>query len=150
MIHDRYHAAKRNPFNEIECSDHYARAMAGYGTFITACGFEHHGPKGFMRFAPRLSPDDFKAAFTAAGSWGTFRQRHLPGSMEARIKVLFGALTLKTLQLEFSGETSGRPPICELDGGSVACRISRSGEILTVEFQAPVIIRKSEELRIEI
>ena len=52
-IHDRYHAAKRNPYNEIECSDHYARAMAGYGTFITACGFEYHGPKGYLRFAPK-------------------------------------------------------------------------------------------------
>ena len=40
MIHDRYHASKRNPFNEIECSDHYARAMASYGTFLMACGFE--------------------------------------------------------------------------------------------------------------
>lgn len=150
MIHDRYHAAKRNPFNEIECSDHYARAMASYGTFITACGFEHHGPQGFMRFAPRLSPDDFKAAFTAAGSWGTFRQRRSPGTMEARITLLFGTLTLKTLQLEFSGETPGRPPICERDGESVACHMSRAGDTLTMEFQAPVIIRKQEELRITI
>jgi hypothetical protein len=150
MIHDRYQAAKRNPFNEIECSDHYARAMASYGTFITACGFEHHGPQGFMRFAPRLSPDDFKAAFTAAGSWGMFRHRRSPGAMEARITVLFGTLTLKTLQLEFSGETSGRPPICERDGESVACRVYRAGDTLTMEFQAPVIIRKKEELRITI
>ena len=22
-IHDRYHPSRRNPFNEIECSDHY-------------------------------------------------------------------------------------------------------------------------------
>jgi len=33
-IHDRYDAALRNPYNEIECSDHYARAMArGWGSF---------------------------------------------------------------------------------------------------------------------
>jgi hypothetical protein len=150
MIHDRYHAAKRNPFNEIECSDHYARAMASYGTFITACGFEHHGPKGFLRFAPRLSPDDFKAAFTAAGSWGTFRQRRSPGTMEARITVLFGTLTLKTLQLEFPGETPGRPPVCERNGEAVACHMSRAGETLTLEFQTPVVIRKSEELKVAI
>ena len=48
-IHDRYHAFKRNPFNEIECSDHYGRAMASYGTFISACGFTYHGPKRVYR-----------------------------------------------------------------------------------------------------
>ena len=52
-IHDRYHAYKRNPFNEIECSDHYGRAMASYGTFISACGFTYHGPKGPYRFCPQ-------------------------------------------------------------------------------------------------
>ncbi|NLH15786.1 MAG: hypothetical protein GX455_04340, partial [Phycisphaerae bacterium] len=24
MLHDRYHASRRNPFNEVECGDHYA------------------------------------------------------------------------------------------------------------------------------
>lgn len=69
-IHDRYHAAKRNPFNEIECSDHYARAMASYGTFLTTCGFEYHGPKGMLRFAPKLGAEDFKSGFVTAAGWG--------------------------------------------------------------------------------
>ncbi len=74
-IHDRYHAAKRNPFNEIECSDHYGRAMASYGTFLSACGFKYHGPKGYIRFAPQWSKENFKAAFTAAEGWGCYEQK---------------------------------------------------------------------------
>lgn len=71
MVHERYHASKRNPFNEIECSDHYARAMASYGTFITTCGFDYHGPKGIIRFAPKWDKGNFKTAFTVAEGWGS-------------------------------------------------------------------------------
>ncbi len=94
-IHDRYHASKRNPFNEIECSDHYARAMASYGTFITACGFEYHGPDGALRFAPRIRPDDFRAPFVTAEGWGTYRQRRTGSSWSARIDVRHGRLGLR-------------------------------------------------------
>ncbi len=27
-VHDRYHPSRRNPWNEVECGDHYARSMA--------------------------------------------------------------------------------------------------------------------------
>ena len=74
-IHDRYHPARRNPWNEVECGDHYARSMASYGVFLAACGYEHHGPKRHLAFAPRLSPEDFRAAFTTAEGWGTFSQK---------------------------------------------------------------------------
>jgi hypothetical protein len=35
----------------LEYSDRYAWAMARYGMFLAACGFEYHGPHGYMGFA---------------------------------------------------------------------------------------------------
>jgi hypothetical protein len=100
MIHDRYHAAKRNPFNEIECSDHYARAMASYGSFLSACGFGYHGPKGYIRFAPKISPENFKAPFTAAEGWGSFSQQRSKDKLLASVAVQYGRLVLSTISLE--------------------------------------------------
>jgi len=99
-IHDRYHAARRNPWNEVECGDHYARSMASYGVFIAACGFEYHGPKGRIGFAPRLTPDNFKAPFTAAEGWGTFSQSRNDHAQTNRIELKWGGLRLKTLAFE--------------------------------------------------
>lgn len=71
-IHERYHASKRNPYNEIECSDHYGRAMASYGAYIAATGFQCHGPKQTMSFAPKVGGKNFRCAFIDARGWGTF------------------------------------------------------------------------------
>jgi uncharacterized protein (DUF608 family) len=96
-VHDRYHASKRNPWNEVECGDHYARSMASYGVFLAACGFEYDGPKGHIGFAPRLTPENFKAAFTAAEGWGTYSQRAEVGGQRSEVAVKWGRLRVKAL-----------------------------------------------------
>ncbi len=118
-IHDRYSAAKRNPFNEVECSDHYARAMASYGTFITACGFTYHGPKQEIGFAPKLTPDNFKAAFTAAEGWGTYSQVKKGKDLECTIDVKWGKLVVKTINVEKGGKPKkvDLPSIAEITPG---------------------------------
>src|SRR5690606_38307170 len=104
-IHERYHPSKRNPFNEIECSDHYARAMASYGTFINACGFTFHGPKKRIGFNPKINPQDFKAAFTASEGWGSFSQKKSSDKLNATIKLEKGQLELTEISLYAMGKS---------------------------------------------
>lgn len=124
-IHDRYRAQLRNPYNEIECSDHYARAMASYGVFITTCGFTSHGPKEEIGFAPRLKPEDFRAAFTAAGSWGQFRQRRQGDTLTAEIEVRWGRLHLK--QIRLAASRAGQVAVTLNDRALPASVSSREG-----------------------
>ena len=98
-IHDRYNARLRNPYNEIECSDHYARAMASYGVFQSVCGFNYHGPKGMIEFDPRLTPEDFKAPFVTAEGWGSYSQKENQNKFIFNIDLKNGQLKLNEIVL---------------------------------------------------
>ena len=97
ILHDRHHASKRNPYNEVECSDHYTRAMSSHGSFIAASGYEHHGPGRHIGFDPRITPERFKSAFTAAEGWGTFQQVREGARQIETLSVRYGRLRIKTL-----------------------------------------------------
>lgn len=144
-IHDRYNAAHRNPYNEIECSDHYARAMASYGTFIAACGFTSHGPNGHIGFAPKLTPENFKAPFTAAGGWGSFSQTMAGGKLQAEISLHWGSLNLKSIALEKPTATSIQVALRET---TLPARFTLEGGRLLITLEQPVKLSPGDKLKI--
>jgi non-lysosomal glucosylceramidase len=149
-IHDRYHASRRNPFNEIECSDHYARAMASYGVFLTACGYEHHGPKGHLGFAPRLTPEDFRAPFTTADGWGTFTQKREGRIQKETIALKWGKLRMRTLAFAIAENVRPAKVKVTLKGKELACRhTTRDGRLL-VTLDADVVLEAGQTLEITI
>ncbi len=146
-IHDRYSGKLRNPYNEIECSDHYARAMASYGVFLAACGYEYHGPKGHLGFAPRLTPDNFKAPFTAAEGWGTFSQRRTDGSQTATIELKHGKLRLKTISLAVRPKEQAPSARVTVNAKPIQATTSLNGGRLVITFAGEVALDANDSLR---
>ncbi len=149
-VHDRYHPSRRNPWNEVECGDHYARSMASYGVFLAACGFECHGPKGHIGFAPRLTPEDFRAAFTSAEGWGTFSQKRTWNAQKETIEVKWGRLRLKTLR--FAPPDGARPARVTVTsrGRAVPSTFQADGGHVTITLAAETIIQAGQSIEVSI
>ncbi|HEX8234825.1 MAG TPA: GH116 family glycosyl-hydrolase [Abditibacteriaceae bacterium] len=147
-IHDRYHPRLRNPYNEIECSDHYARAMAAYGTFLAVCGFEYHGPKAEMAFAPRITPEHFRAAFTCNEGWGTFEQQCQDDAYSASLNLKWGKLRLRMLTLQIVDGLECNDLTVKLDAEPVAVKGSIADGRLTLNFVDDMEIAAGHTLHI--
>jgi len=148
MLHDRYHAARRNPWIEIECGDHYARSMASYGVYLAACGFEYHGPKGRLGFAPRLTPENFKCAFTTAEGWGSFSQSAQAGTLKARIELKWGKLTLRNLRLAMPAAAKPGEAKVQLGRKTVQVKLTTEGQRVEFEFSEPAELRAGQVLEV--
>jgi hypothetical protein len=145
-IHERYHPAKHNPWNEVECGDHYARGMASYGVFLALAGFEYHGPKQHLGFAPRITPENFRAAFTAAEGWGTISQHREGFGQTNRVELRWGKLDLKTLAFEVP---EGMMPVkvtVTAAGGPIEAAMSPRGKRVMLTFPQSVSLKEGEAL----
>ena len=147
-IYDRYQPAKRNPYNEVECSDHYSRAMASYGAFLAACGYRYDGPEGKLAFGPRLNPENFRAAFTTAEGWGSFTQQVEGGKQSAAIDLRYGQLSLKEFSLDAVEGTAANGADVKLDGQQVATTFEKAANKYVIKFAQPIVIKAGQKLEV--
>jgi uncharacterized protein (DUF608 family) len=144
-VHDRYHPARRNPWNEVECGDHYARSMASYGVYLAACGFDYDGPKAHLGFAPRLTPENFRCAFTSAEGWGSYAQKVEDGSRMAEIAVRWGRLKLRTFT--WAGGPGSRVQVSR-GAQTLPATLTRAEGRVVVSLQSAVDLAAGETLKI--
>ena len=146
-VHDRHHPSKRNPWNEIECGDHYSRAMASYGVYIAASGYEYHGPKGELGFAPRLTPENFRAAFTAAEGWGTFSQQIQNNRLAASLELKWGRLALNQMTLTVpAGATVGSVQV-EHNGQKIQGTLQQTDRRIAISLPSGLTLQAKDELK---
>jgi non-lysosomal glucosylceramidase len=144
-LRDRYSGARRNPYNEIECGDHYARAMAGWSVLDAVSGFRYNALEDALSFAPADAPREFRCPFVAGSGWGTLE---LDGKgQQARVVVscLFGEVRMR--KLSWKGIGTGKTT-ADINGTEVLVRASRKGETSILTFGEPISLRDGDRLEV--
>lgn len=96
-VRDRYAGYNRNPWNEVECGHHYARAMASWSVKLALDGYAFSLVDGRLGFAPKLNADDYRTFWSTGTGWGLYSQR--PAQGEFVLDVRYGSQSVKQLDL---------------------------------------------------
>lgn len=76
-VRNRHDGIRRNPWNEVECGNHYARSMASWGVLIALTGAQWDAPNQRLHLAPDAAvfAEDGTATFivSAGSGWGSVR-----------------------------------------------------------------------------
>lgn len=143
----RYDGRKQNPWNDIECGDHYVRAMSSWALLEAATGYHYDASRAMIRFAPAFQQEGFRAPFIARDGWGTFDHQISSNKHETSLHLKAGRLTLD--RLELGGlSSSHRVESVTLGGQPVNATTDAVNGMLVIDFVKPTTIRRDEELRV--
>jgi uncharacterized protein (DUF608 family) len=151
-LRDRYDGIPRapiprNPWNEIECGGHYARAMASWSALLAASGFHYDSPTLSLRMAPAFSSDKFRSFFSSSEGWGTLSQERGHGKQINEIKVVDGSLKLASVRVECAAPVTSAK--VRVGDRTVNAATRPTGNALEVRLTAPVALAKGQTMRIE-
>lgn len=153
-LHRRYDGTRRNPYNEIECGDHYVRALASWSVILALSGFFYNAVRKEIWFQPRWSEKSFSSLFITESGWGSIHQT-ISSDSEATTNSKFsysfgidisqGSLLLKKIHIYFSEKVEKLlacrfPPRqefpfeCFVDGAKQRINCKRKNHWLIIEF----------------
>ncbi|HKD61138.1 MAG TPA: GH116 family glycosyl hydrolase [Terracidiphilus sp.] len=70
-LRSRYDGRTRNPWNEYECGNWYARAMSSFALIGALSGFQYSAVDHTLRFEPKLKARPFVSFFSTGSGFGT-------------------------------------------------------------------------------
>lgn len=147
-VHDRYHPSKHNPFNEIECGDHYARPLASWGVLLGLAGYQYDGPRRHLAFAPRLTPEKFRIIFTTADGWGIYNQQRRGNRQQSTLDVKWGSVAVATLA--FDVQDGHRVRGVTVNGTPLAGEWTQDGPRVVLTFAQPQVVKAGAAMDVEL
>lgn len=97
-VRSRHNGTNRNPWNEVECGNHYARSLASWAVLIAMTGAQYDAQARSLAFAP-AQEGPLETFFSTGSGWG----RASLDDTGVTLSLDFGTLALDTLTV------GGRP-----------------------------------------
>ena len=93
-VRERHDGIRRNPWNEVECGNHYARSMASWSLLPALSGYKFDLVNNIIEFNPVINQESFSCFFSCGKAWGVFSQilNTDNGEYDYDIKTLYGSL----------------------------------------------------------
>jgi len=149
-VRNRYDGERRNPWNEVECGNHYARALASWSLLLALSGFRYSAPERTLSFDPRIEGEKF-ASFWSVGEpgWGLYEQERKDSSFSASVKVLRGR-GIEIARLSLPSSASRSRVEVEVGGRRVTAALEISDGKSSIALGEPVNLGAGSEIRVSI
>ncbi|WP_299668363.1 GH116 family glycosyl-hydrolase [uncultured Polaribacter sp.] len=98
-VRDRYDGKKRNPFNEAEFGNHYARAMMAWGSVLAYTGFNYSAVNQSMKFNSKNGSYFWSNGY----QYGNIEIIREGKTKKVALTLLNGSLELKSFELKQFG-----------------------------------------------
>ena len=116
-LRSRYNGTRRNPYNEIECGDHYARAMAGWSVIDAVSGVRYNAVTGQLVLNASSGRIESRVPMVTNTGWGTIVQSEVDGLYQIDMHAGYGSIVLNSVVID------------DHEGGSLA--ILNGGQVVT-------------------
>jgi len=147
-VRERHKGDRRNPWDEFECGHHYARSMASYAVLLALTGFRCCVPHQYLRFTPKVNKENFRTFFSTATGWGLYSQKIDKEGAEFSVKLEYGSLRLKMLELS-KVEKDKNTLVVSLNGRKVDAKVKKTRDSVKVLMDS-TLIKKGQTLNIKI
>ncbi|RLF05192.1 MAG: hypothetical protein DRK00_05065, partial [Thermoprotei archaeon] len=146
-VRRRYDGSRMNPWNEVECGDHYVRAMSSWALLEAAMGYRYSAPSATLVFKPNVPLNPLKGFFITPDGWGTLLREVGEDAEKVEIAVKYGRVRVRRLVLRAGGSSEAFE--VRLDGAQLKPEVVQHRENeLVVEFKSVVEVSAGETLRV--
>lgn len=139
----------RNPWNEIECGGHYARAMSSWSLLLALSGWTYDGPARALRLEPRYRPEHIQCLFAGPEGWGRFAQTIQAGRQRDELNVRWGRLAVKQIDVALRPGPAPAAVTVRVGGRDVACQFAAGGGQAQLRFGQDIVLEAGQSLVVE-